>query len=495
MLKRSEQTDPSRGTDAAGEPRVVARRGACWAASVVLGFYLLLGVVLKLTHGHFHELLLFVLVAGFLGYVWVGLRDAGQPLGRSDLRVMTRRIGAVTMLLAMLMWLSPELLYRQDNAASRLFVPVTAIILAATAILWLTTLKTVRLAWQFEFGVWLTAVCGALALRVLTLFASPEPFIDVWVIGNLGSDAFLAGTNPYVASYPDIYQGQYDHVPHFFYWPAYMLTVAPFRGLFGDVRAATIATDVVIVGLLYAMSRRLGIPRKTGRLLCLLWLLHPVSLFVLELSWIDPVLMAGMMVVFICLLNGWWAATGVALAYLVGIKQYGALVAFLVLATLITRRWRGLDDVDLRTLVLSGAGATIAIFGPFLLLDAGAFYESTLQPYLDVGLRPDALSIPAEIYNSRGTRVPDHVLLGIVLLVIGGVTTWLVRSSAGLVRLTFAITVVLCTFFLLGKLAFCNYYYLVSFCALLHLLMRLSPVSTSWLVIRPPGLPATASLT
>ena len=440
-----------------------------------LGFYVLLGVVLKVTHGHFHAIGLGLIVIGFIAYSVAGFRAADNLDPRRSRRSITQRIALACVLFAMLLWHSAELIYAQDNAARQWLAQAATVALVATLIAWVGSFKSVRFGGAIDMSVLAVAMLAALVMRVLTLFASPEPGIDVWVIGNLGSDFLLQGQNPYSASYPDIYQGQFDHSPHFFYWPGYLLTVAPFRGLLGDVRAATVAADMLIVAVLWRVGRRFGLPRKTRGLVCLLWLLNPVSLFVLEQAWIDPLLMVGLAVLLLCLVEGWWVATGMALAYLVGVKQYGVLIGMLTLASLWSLRHSMTHRPNFRSILLAGGVTTVLLFGPFLVLDPRAFFENTLQPYLDVGLRSDALSIPAFIYNAWDIRIPDWLLGSVVLSCTVAMCAWLAIGRPRLDqprfdRLMFAIAFVLATFFLLGKLAFCNYYYLVSFVVLLHLL-------------------------
>ncbi|MCO6457784.1 MAG: hypothetical protein J5I93_20965, partial [Pirellulaceae bacterium] len=446
-----------------------------WSVAVALGFYTLLGILLKLTHGHFHDLGLMLLTLGFLAYVALGGRAAESGRGRNTWRVVAQRCGLVAVMFAGLQWLDPELIYATVPGLQNWLAPLGSAMLAIALILWLGTWKRVRLPGRLEHAMWLSAVVLAVALRVVAWHASPQPAIDVWVIGNLGCDQLLSGDNPYAAEYPNVYGDAYDHQPHFFYWPGYLLAAAPFRALLGDVRAATVAADVLIVVCLLAAGRSLRLPRKTVRLVCLLWLLHPVSLFVLEQAWIDPLLLGGVAVLVVCLLRNWWAGAGVALAMVVGMKQYGLLIAWLTLVYLGAHRAALPVAPNWRSLLLAGGVTTAVLFGPFLWLDAPAFYASTLEPYLAVELRSDALSIPALIYNGWGVRISDRILGALVLSAVGCVSLVLARSRCDLALLLWASAVALGAFFLLGKLAFCNYYYLVSSLVLWHLLLLLAP--------------------
>ena len=126
-----------------------------------------------------------------------------------------------------------------------------------------------------------------LALRVLTLVASPQPQIDVFVTNNLACDYLLAGQNPYAATYPDVYKGTLPHLPGFFYWPALLYCLTPFRWR-GDVRDATIAADLITAAMLWASARQLRWQPLPAAFLLLAWLTFPVCLFVLEQAWVDP---------------------------------------------------------------------------------------------------------------------------------------------------------------------------------------------------------------
>jgi hypothetical protein len=213
--------------------------------------------------------------------------------------------------------------------------------------------------------------------------------------------------------------------------------------------------------------------------LTLLWLVNPVSLFVVEQSWIDPVLMLGIAGVFNLLVRKQWLAAGLVLGWVVCIKQYAALVA-LMIGFWLLGMWRARGDGRPLLLVV-GASVCVAmlILGPFLIWDASAFYSSTIQPLEQLPVLHDALSLNAWAHNMLHVRIPDSYVIVTVLLCWSGIGYWVSCGDQDeMSRMTFAICLGYGIFFLTGKTANTNYYHLVTFCVALHT-ATLLPTSTT----------------
>ena len=308
-----------------------------------------------------------------------------------------------------------------------------------------------------------------LVIRVATLQATPEPRIDVFVTNTFACDYLLAGNNPYAAWYPDIYEGASGYAPGFFYWPTYLYWATPFRALFEDVRFATLAADLLVSGLLLVAGIKLGLSRPAAALVPLVWLSHPVSLMVLELAWIDPVLILGIAGTALCLILRRWLALGIVLGLVAATKQYGGLVGLLSIAAVFAVQRKATPRV-----VVSAAVTWVAMLGPYVLLDWRSLYERTVGVYIHTPMRPDALSLVAMIRNEWGVEVPGFVLLPVYLAITIAACVWLARSDRGLHRWAGVLALCYGAIFLLGKLAFCNYYYVVAFLVLLATLLSVA---------------------
>jgi hypothetical protein len=121
--------------------------------------------------------------------------------------------------------------------------------------------------------------------------ASPSPFIDVYWINTWAANDFLHGKNPYSQIYPDIYKGHYGYQPGFTYWPSYLLASAVPAALGLDLRYLNIFCDLSFAGLLAWFSTKSKSTSEMTWPLALLWLAMPVSLFIIEQAWIDPVML------------------------------------------------------------------------------------------------------------------------------------------------------------------------------------------------------------
>jgi len=397
------------------------------------------------------------------------------PIGNLELAI-------VLVLFSVLLWLNPVVLYGVKVPGFRLLELVrkwsSCVLLIVSILLTMQTLPQFRFPRWFFVAALLAAVAALGASRLAMQRLSPNPLIDVHVINNLACDYFLHGKNPYAAQSPETYQGggdhrtykgQYDYRPAFFYWPAYLYWSTPFRWALGDVRYGHLCAELLAAWLLTRIGKRLSIPPPTTYLFALLWLMQPVSLFVLDQAWIDPVLVLGVAGLALALVARQWTATGALLAFVCGVKQYGVLIVLLTLLHLLVH-----ERQHLRHVLLVMAAGTAALFGPFLLLDARHFYDSTIAAYLHVGIRRDALSVPTLLANQYGRVLPEYLMRTAYALWIVGCCWWLARVPRGPGELAAWAGIMACAylvFFLFGKLAFCNYYYFVEFLILLFVMM------------------------
>jgi hypothetical protein len=326
------------------------------------------------------------------------------------------------------------------------------------------------------------------AAMIYTLRAVPQPFIDVFVANSLGADYFLQGLNPYTGKYPDIYRGYYDYVPGYVYWPGvlYLQTLA--KTVFGDVRYATIIAELVTVLSLRRILKVLKWDPLFRNIVPIVWLSFPVSFFVLQQAWVDPLLicMAALFVLF--LLENKMIFAGIALGYFCGIKQYSVFFGFLASAYVLFRSKTDQQEgarlkepkswnwKEFNQLLLISALVFFALVLPFALWDWEGFYFNTVHMPLSQKMRMDSLSLVAG-FARAGITVSGMQSAMIYLLAVLSSLYWIATKSRvnQLQTFTAGLIVTYGATFLFGKQAFCNYYYLLSFFVLLNLFVRSAP--------------------
>lgn len=430
---------------------------------MILLFYAFLGALLQQTGGHYDPgAVLWLGGAGIGLSVWVAVRGAliksGSARPRFETPLALLAIVVAGFALLDLYW--PGLAY--PTSAERLnwlraglgLLFVAALCAAGASILnqprWLA----------IAFGA---ALLLAMAVRVLTLYVSPQPYIDVFNLTSQAANYVLAGQNPYRQHYVDIYNGLYGYGPGANYPPVYYYWSALFRVL-GDIRWGSVAGDALAAAGLWGLGRRLGLPVRYAALFILAWLLFPTALFVVEQAWIEPVCVGFLAAATWALHAGRGRTAGVLLGLLAGIKQHMPLAAGLTLLFLWLRGERRLAA----RAGLYSLGSFVLGLAPLALADPRAFWQQTVVTYFERGLRLDSLSMPAWLANEAGIILGNGPLALLALASIAaGCLFLLVKHRAGWHVWAGALAVVYSGLFYFGKQAFCNYYYLLSFLFLL----------------------------
>ena len=428
--------------------------------------YLLLAVVLRMTYGTFHATWVLVLAGGMAAYAGLAA-TRNRRLDEPDPCVSIEFVYATVLLtFALMLWMDPLVVYASDPFALRIVRSCCVALVTAAGMCfvaqWLTP-STANMFW----GVGLMMATVALVLaRVQTLRAVPSPTIDVFVTNSLACDYLRSGLNPYAHTYPDVYDGKYGYGPGFFYWPAYLYEATVAKVVFGDIRYAVVAADLLAALLIRWIGRRMGLSPPAAWLVSLIWLAQPVSLLVLELAWVDPLLIGGIALLAWSMLRQYWLFAGMMLGVVAATKQYGLLLALPTVAFVFASQRRETIRV-----VLAAATTWSAFVLPFALVNWPAFYEHTVGVYLNVPARHDALSLLAWSQNVLGFAVPQGIAATCGVMIAVGFTVWLTRKDdATLADWAATSAVAYAAVFLLGKQAFCNYYFLVAFLVLLHAL-------------------------
>lgn len=428
---------------------------------IALALYLCLSMVLVVSHGHYAAGPVVVVMA--VGLVLVGA--AKTPKGERRLDV-TFLLGCALVNLAILT-AGNQMIYAREVEPLKALRIVLVVSTLGAALALVACRQTWRFAKPAALGLALVALVAMLIGKALVIRASPQPFIDVWTSSVAAVDHILAGRNPYTQQYVDIYAGAFNYKPGMPYGPSFLLWSTLWAGLFGgqhDVRVGLFVSEALLtIGLGVLGWRRTRDP-LVGLGLALAWATNPIGLFVLEQSWVDPLLMLALVACLLAFEEQRLATAGVALGFAFAVKTYAVVAVGLIGLWVIGNR--GLAGSKR---FVMGAVATAAAFVlPFVLMDAGAFWNSMFGLWADQAPRADALTLTALRGEIQGLQGQGHEVLrplygpfNLATLALAATAAWWAFRRAGRStgRLAWGLAAVHVWFFLFARQAFCNYYY------------------------------------
>ncbi len=309
----------------------------------------------------------------------------------------------------------------------------------------------------------------AIALGAWLLKASPDPPIDLFPLHQQTAQALLDGKSIYTPGVVDIWD-TYHHtysIRAYCYFPlsAYLTTIAFF--LTRDIRWANLAAQLaaaVLLWLIAARCARDGAKAANGKgnddtpspalwadLLTVSFLFHPRALLVLEKAWIEPLALPFLGGFVLAAVAKRPIVASVCLGLLCASKQHLALyVPFLMLT----------PGVGVTGVLIAG-GVALATMAPYLLRAPLDLYRGTFVSIANTPFRKDALAIPAAL-SYIGVMMPSWVGFLAALLPFA----WLRRVPREIGPLLLGSCLVFGLFYVLGRQAFCNYYYLLDATAL-----------------------------
>jgi hypothetical protein len=301
----------------------------------------------------------------------------------------------------------------------------------------------------------------ALAIGAWTLRASPNPQIDVFPVHQQAAQALLAGKSIYQPGViqtpstmpfaPNELLDEYTYLP----LGACLTTVA--YALTHDSRWADLVAQLAGGALLWAIARRCTPVSAPGAersprtdawpdLLAALLLFHPRGPFVLEQTWTESLALPFLGGFVFFALSRRPRSAAVCLGLLCAMKQH--LVFYVPFLAFV-------PGIGVSGVVLAGAVA-VATMLPFAIPSPYGFYRGPFAMLVHNPFRTDALNLPAELARI-GVFLPTWVgfLAGLVPVAL------LRRTPKRLPVLLLASAVAFTLFYLFGRQAFCNYYYLL----------------------------------
>ncbi|HIJ83098.1 MAG TPA: hypothetical protein HPQ00_02725, partial [Magnetococcales bacterium] len=421
------------------------------------------GNALRIAHGHLHPTQLPILTIAIFGIG--GFFVLSGNIVHPTLK-MERWLSGLWLLFSVFLVLDNEIIYGQLSGAHRLL----------NVGLWLNAILSLYL-WAAMFFAdeldpyWQRWAMAALVLwlgiLVVVPYASPSPNIDVFHHGLEAVNYLLDGKNPYSSPLSDLYHGAYGYIPGYIYLPVILVANTIAHLLFGDIRHTYIVSQLVVVFFLWRLGRERGLSPVASSFLALVWISFPVTLFVLEQSWNDTLLIA------FCAPLAWslnrqtinnspknWITTAIFLGLAVGTKQYAVVIAWVTILYV----WQRFGMSTALRVAFLALAVLLATILPFFLLDPQAFIDHPILEIAGYRIRGDSMSWVAYILASSGFESFGSMILQVYLLVVGAVTLWFVHlRKVSLFHWAWAIILIYGGFFLFGKQAFCNYYYFLAF--------------------------------
>ena len=281
---------------------------------IALALYVSLSMVLVVSHGHYGAGPVVMVVGA--GLVLLGFARAPARERQLDASVI---LGCVLVNLALLT-AGNQMIYARETEHLKGLRTTLIVAVFATVCGLIASKRVHRHARVVSAAFVAVALLAMFVAKGLVIRASPSPFIDVWTSSVAAVDFLLDGKNPYTQQYVDIYAGAYNYKPGMPYGPSFLLWSTLWASLFGgqhDVRVGLAISEVLLSLSLGAIAwRRTGDLVLAGAI-ALVWSSNPIGLFVLEQSWIDPLLMAALVLSF-------WALSERRLG-LAGVAQLTAL--------------------------------------------------------------------------------------------------------------------------------------------------------------------------
>jgi hypothetical protein len=425
------------------------------ATVAVVVAWCLLGVGDAIHAGYYSSVGLACILAGFVAVVTVAWSGSVPAIPDRGLLVLP---AAVCLVAAVV---NPTRRYLYLTGADLRVIEALAIATAVAALLCAVVPR------RWESVAWVGVVALATATGIVTIVLINDPGIDVWDILQQSSTGLLHGD--------DMYRQHWAHSTGlqavYPYLPVSTVLLAPFRWLFGDVRYGLLAASVLGAWLL----RRFGTSRTPA--LAALALVFPGWVLLINRSWTEPILVTALAAAILALRSGRTVIVVLTLALALACKQH------VVLLLPIFAVW---PSFGLRR-TLVACGVALAAVLPWVIAGPRAFWHDAVHANLDLGVRTQALDVPA-VFARHGVTLGLGFTL-VVLVLAYALVFWRVpRTTSGL---AIGCAVVMWAFDLANKQTFFNHYTLPLGLLLVALavadpspLERDDPVTTGSLVSR-----------
>lgn len=308
--------------------------------------------------------------------------------------------------------------------------------------------------------IFIYMVLIAVLLRLFMVWSSPTPYIDVYDYLKIGALGFIKGQNPYAMTYTKLYP---NFTPDYYAYPPGMLYLTlPFVGLFRDPRYTMIFAEMGAAFLIYDFLKK----SKEGYIVPLLFLLNPISLYMIEQSYTET------LIFFLIVFSVWlWRKKKFYLfALLLGLtlstKQY--------LFLLIPLYWKLINGLKEKIYIIGGALLTsFLLILPFLIWNYPEFMKDVVYLQGTFPPRYEGLSFFAFVFRLGGSY---NQMLSLFITVISLIYIY-TRKHSGQAGFFILSSLLFLVVFFFNKWSFINYYYLISQLLLAGIVMKSVPQS------------------
>lgn len=295
------------------------------------------------------------------------------------------------------------------------------------------------------------SIFAILGLKII--LDNPLPRIDIFYFLTEGVKGLIRGQNPYSLEFTKIPQYYFYHnnqANFYSYFPGMLFITLPGVLLFNDPRFILL---VCILGTAYVMFKYYKQPE-----IALIFLFNPLSLFILEQSWTEPVIILLLTLILYFFRQKNYTKLAVTFGFLLATKQYAILFLPIVWFML-----SGRLKIWLYTVI-----TTIIIVVPFLFWNFQDFLKDTIFLQFKFPIRYDGLTFTSFLHWETAININNS--LNVVIWIISFITLFVLKKNKDLPQTLFANFIFIFIFFFFNKWSFANYYYLLSSFLLLFLL-------------------------
>lgn len=326
------------------------------------------------------------------------------------------------------------------------------------AFTYLTTKKI--LSTTTRFG--LLIIIG-ISLQVFMVISSPQPIIDVFVMLKYGAISLMNFQNPYAATFPAVYPGV---VPNYFsYLPIAGIVFIPSTIIFSDPRITLIFANLLFA---FVLKRLIGKSNAiASEIIPILYLFTPQATFLVEQSWIDPVVLSSLaLFLFYAYKKKNTVLQTAALTITLGMKQqFLLLLLFLFPFKKISK-----------TIIIASLVVVSAITFLFVMASPSEFFKDMTLLATLVVQKTNSLSLNAFVYNNWHFNVNTFIF---VLIWFAGIFFVGRNKAQSFSHLTLSISLYFFIFYLFNYLAYLNYYPFVTGCMLLSICFAINEAKNS----------------
>lgn len=297
---------------------------------------------------------------------------------------------------------------------------------------------------------------GAVALVIIFFLSIQYGWDQVDVFGQLTIAAkdILHGMTPYIKDSPLLIVNpdlsNYVRITYIAYGPGAVLLSVP-GYLLGDVRMSDLLALVVTwagIALLYRKQK--GEKWWVGRTLLALSVMSPLSLLMLRLTWVDCLSM-------MCLVL--WLVlreSNISILRVIAVISLGMFLEVKVTDFIMVFAFF-LFSKQMRKEIAFGVGAAVLIVVPFMIWSGPiTILRAVVGGPVGWGIRTDGWSVPALVYSLFHVLLPSNLTLFVAILPFAFLAVVPpLNGSDAVVGTVFVVLI----FYVLGKVAFPDYYF------------------------------------